>query len=85
MTRRVRGATARRGVRALVDGALAPRRRRDARYDELLELVRPLRETPPVEARPEFVADLRARLMTAADTAPRAGRRDRGPAPEPPG
>ena len=41
----------------------------DARYDDLLRLVGTLRDTAPVTARPEFVADLRGRLMTAADTA----------------
>lgn len=35
---------------------------------ELLELVAALRATPPVEARPAFVRDLRAELLTAADT-----------------
>ena len=42
---------------------------RDARYDDLLQLVGALRVTAPVTPRPEFVADLRQRLMTAADTA----------------
>jgi hypothetical protein len=42
---------------------------RDARYDDLLQLVGTLRVTAPVTPRPEFVADLRQRLMTAADTA----------------
>ncbi|WP_134741203.1 DUF5667 domain-containing protein [Nocardioides sp. 503] len=41
----------------------------DARYVDLLELVQGLRAVPPVEARPEFVAGLRERLMTAADSA----------------
>lgn len=41
----------------------------DARYDDLLRLVGTLRDTTPVTARPEFVADLRGRLMTAAETA----------------
>ena len=41
----------------------------DARYDDLLRVVGTLRDTDPVTARPEFVADLRGRLMTAADTA----------------
>lgn len=35
---------------------------------ELLAVVTALRETPPVEPRPEFVSELRARLMSAADT-----------------
>lgn len=38
------------------------------RYADLLELVGALRETAPVEPRPAFVADLRERLMTAAET-----------------
>jgi hypothetical protein len=62
---------------------------RDARYVELLELVGDLRELPPVEARPEFVSDLRAQLVLAAESAlapvddarltlpPRRPRRDR--------
>ena len=41
----------------------------DARYDDLLRLVGTMRDTTPVTARPEFVADLRGRLMTAAATA----------------
>lgn len=40
----------------------------DARYAELLELVGTLRETAPVEPRADFVADLRERLMLAAET-----------------
>jgi hypothetical protein len=36
--------------------------------EELLELVGALRSVPEAHARPEFVADLRERLMTAADT-----------------
>ena len=40
----------------------------DARYSDLLEVVGALREAPPVEARPEFVASLRERLMVAAET-----------------
>jgi hypothetical protein len=35
---------------------------------DLLEVVASLRATPAVEPRPEFVSDLRARLMSAADT-----------------
>jgi len=42
---------------------------RDARYVEFLELVGALRETPRVEARPEFVASLRERLMAEAEVA----------------
>ena len=41
---------------------------RDARDAELLELVGALQTLPPVEARPEFVPDLRERLMLAAET-----------------
>ena len=40
----------------------------DPRYDDLLRLVGTLRETSPATPRPDFVADLRTRLMTAADT-----------------
>ena len=40
----------------------------DARYAEFLEIVGALRATPPVEARPEFVSDLRGQLMLAAQT-----------------
>ncbi|MBS41763.1 MAG: hypothetical protein CMH83_01055 [Nocardioides sp.] len=62
----------------------------DARFDELLSVVATLREAPQPEARPEFVSDLRARLMAEADTAlagatatprpltvPTSGRRER--------
>ena len=52
----------------------------DPRTSELLELVGALRAAPAPEARPEFVADLRARLMVAAETelvaAPAARERD---------
>lgn len=41
----------------------------DTRNADLLELVGALRSTPPAQARPEFVSDLRERLMAAADTA----------------
>jgi len=41
---------------------------RDARHAELLELVGALRSVPQPEARPEFVSDLRERLMLAAET-----------------
>lgn len=41
---------------------------RDARHSDLLELVGALRAVPAVEARPEFVSDLRERLMLAAET-----------------
>lgn len=40
----------------------------DARYARFLEIVSDLRATPPVEARPEFVSDLRGQLMLAAQT-----------------
>ena len=40
----------------------------DARYDDLLRVVGTLQDADPVTARPEFVADLRERLLTAADT-----------------
>src|SRR5689334_22043639 len=40
----------------------------DPRTTELLELVGVLRAVPAPEARPEFVADLRERLMVAAET-----------------
>ena len=40
-----------------------------ARYADVLELVDAMRHVAPVEARPSFVADLRERLMVAADAA----------------
>ncbi|WP_372733759.1 DUF5667 domain-containing protein [Nocardioides sp.] len=40
----------------------------DARTTELLELVGALQTLPRVEARPEFVSDLRTQLMAAAET-----------------
>ena len=40
----------------------------DPRYDDLLRLVGSLRDTAPVTARPEFVADLRERLLTETST-----------------
>lgn len=40
------------------------------RYADLLELVSSLRATPPVSARPEFVASLRTQLVAAAERAP---------------
>jgi hypothetical protein len=42
---------------------------RDTRFADLLEVVGALRAAPPPSPRPEFVADLRSRLMTAAETA----------------
>ncbi len=52
---------------AVRDPAL--RDRVDSRDAEFLDLVASLREVPPVQARPEFVASLREQLMAAADTA----------------
>ena len=40
----------------------------DARYAEFLDIVASLRDAPAAQPRPEFVADLRERLMTAAET-----------------
>jgi Domain of unknown function (DUF5667) len=40
----------------------------DARYVEFLDIVASLRDAPAAQPRPEFVADLREQLMTAADT-----------------
>ena len=40
----------------------------DARYAEFVEIVSALRAVPAPEARPEFVASLRERLMVAAET-----------------
>ena len=40
----------------------------DARFSDLLQLVRELQETPPVEPRPEFVTSLRERLLIEAQT-----------------
>ena len=51
---------------SLVEAAASGQRVEDARFAELLEVVGTLRSTPAPEARPEFVADLRSRLMTAA-------------------
>ena len=53
---------------ALVED-LSTSRADDARYAELLDVVAAMRETPAPEARPEFVADLRAQLMAEAETA----------------
>jgi hypothetical protein len=61
---------------SLVEGE---RHHADTRDAELLELVGALRSMPEVQARPEFVADLRGRLMAAAETelvAAPAARRD---------
>ena len=56
---------------ALVEGSstAGPAADRATRDSDLLELVGALRATPEVHARPEFVADLRAELMAAAETA----------------
>lgn len=43
--------------------------RQEARYAALLGVVADLRATPEVPARPDFVADLRSRLMAEAQTA----------------
>ena len=46
----------------------SPARRRHVRSADLLELVGALRALPEAQARPEFVADLRERLMVAAQS-----------------
>lgn len=58
-------------VEALSTGALrdADHESRDPRFADLLEVVGALRTAPPPSPRPEFVADLRSRLMTAAEAA----------------
>ncbi|SFI99989.1 DUF5667 domain-containing protein [Nocardioides psychrotolerans] len=53
---------------SLVENA-STRELTDARYVNVLELVEALRHVTPVQARPTFVADLRERLMIAAETA----------------
>lgn len=53
---------------SLVEGT-STRELHDSRTVELAELVAALRATPPAEARPAFVADLRERLMAEAATA----------------
>jgi hypothetical protein len=53
---------------ALVEARTAGRPVDDARFDDLLDVVGALRSTPQPQARPEFVADLREQLMTAAAT-----------------
>lgn len=40
----------------------------DARYADFLDIVASLRDAPAAQPRPEFVTDLRERLMTAAET-----------------
>ena len=51
---------------SLVEAAASGRRVEDARFAELLEVVGTLRQAPAPQARPEFVASLRERLMVAA-------------------
>jgi hypothetical protein len=51
---------------SLVEGTSTGRS--DARYAEFLSIVEGLRNVPAPEARPEFVSDLRERLMLAAAT-----------------
>ena len=53
---------------AMLEGSTT-REPHDARDVDLLELVGAMRSVPQVSARPEFVADLRERLMTEAATA----------------
>ncbi len=53
---------------ALVDGTSTPQSPNPHTAD-LLEVVGALRDAAPVEARPEFVASLRDRLLVAAETA----------------
>ncbi len=53
---------------ALVEARAAGRPADDARFDALLDVVGALRTSPQPQARPEFVADLRERLMVAAAT-----------------
>ncbi|WP_300643982.1 DUF5667 domain-containing protein [Nocardioides sp.] len=51
---------------SLVEAAASGRRVEDARFTDLLDVVATLRTAPAPAARPEFVADLRERLMAAA-------------------
>lgn len=53
---------------ALIEGARPLDAQEQARFGELLELVGSLRSVPTPEPRPEFAADLRARLMAEADS-----------------
>lgn len=57
---------------ALVEGT-PTRPASDARLAEFLEVVDGLRETVPITARPEFVAELREQLLDEARTAARTG------------
>jgi len=67
------------------DPGREPTEREAQQYAPLLAVVADLRDVPPVEARPEFVASLRERLMAEADTAlarqPAAPQRLAMPAP----
>jgi hypothetical protein len=51
---------------SLVEAAASGHRVEDARFTELLDVVGTLRTAPAPQARPEFVAALRERLMVAA-------------------
>lgn len=53
---------------AVVDGTSSPVGAADTRYDDLLELVGAMRAVPAPPVRPEFAADLRARLVAEAAT-----------------
>jgi hypothetical protein len=55
---------------AVVAGATTRGEESDSRYDDLLALVGALRAMPQPQARPEFVADLRASLVAEAATRP---------------
>ena len=55
---------------AVVDGQPAPMGALETRYDDLLALVGAMRAVPQPQARPEFVADLRERLLAEAATLP---------------
>jgi hypothetical protein len=60
---------------AVVEGLSTPRSSTgasDSRYDDLLALVGALRDVPQPQLRPEFVADLRARLVAEAEQLPAA-------------
>src|SRR5687767_12090177 len=57
---------------AVVEGRSTPSSRGapDDRYDDLLALVGAMRGVPEPQARPEFVAELRTRLLAEAATMP---------------
>jgi hypothetical protein len=57
---------------AMVEGTSTDRGS-DARLGGFMELVESLRETPPITARPGFVAELREQLLDEARTAARTG------------